>query len=377
MLHLPSTALYTRLYIYIPIGLYLFERLIRTLRYAYNNIRPGRATLIQESGGVTKIIVHSRQVKSWTPGSFVLLSLPRFGIAQSHPATIASIPSSHEGKLVFLLRAHHGFTSRIHANASVVSLHDGAVEPPTSKTTHLALVDGPYGGKHLDFASFSTVLLIAGSTGATFTLPILLDLAFRAQKQKLPVREVTFIWAIKTSPCTTWISSELQQAADELYKAGIELNVRIFVTADAEFVDESADERVGGSQNDACQCGKSNGECSCVSTATDNHETSPISAEGAEKIRISETELNSSKEAVNEKSTQQPPTYSARTPSSTLQAGRPDLRGIVAEVQKTSIGEMGVAVCGPVGLTAETRRVVAGLEGSGKEIYLHAESFGW
>jgi len=36
-----------------------------------------------------------------------------------------------------------------------------------------------------------------------------------------------------------------------------------------------------------------------------------------------------------------------------------------------------VGVCGPVGLTAETRRVVAGLEGKGRAIYLHAESFGW
>jgi ferric-chelate reductase len=44
-----------------------------------------------------------------------------------------------------------------------------------------------------DFACYSSVLLIAGSTGVTFTLPILLDVAFRAQEQKLPVRDVTFV----------------------------------------------------------------------------------------------------------------------------------------------------------------------------------------
>ena len=376
MLHLPSTALYTRVYIYIPIGLYLFERLVRTLRYAYNNIRPGRATLIQESGGVTKITVHSRQLKSWRPGSFVLLSLPRFGIGQSHPATIASIPSSHEGKLVFLLRAHHGFTSRIHANASVDSLHEGTAEPPASKTTHLALIDGPYGGKHLDFASFSTVLLVAGSAGVTFTVPILLDLAFRAQKQKLPVREVTFIWAIKTSQCTTWIASELQQAADELYKAGVDLTVRIFVTADVEFVEESADERVGDTQTSTCQCGNSSGECSCISAATNQRKNASASAQESEEVQISETDLNNSKEVVEEKSAQ-PPAYTVPTPVSTLQAGRPDIHSIVSEAQKTSIGEMGVAVCGPVRLSTETRRVVSVLEGGGRGIYLHAESFGW
>jgi len=65
-----------------------------------------------------------------------------------------------------------------------------------------------------------------------FTLPILLDVAFRAQEQKLPVRDVTFVWAIKTSACAAWIS-------DELLKAGIEIKVRFFVTGNEEFIEES------------------------------------------------------------------------------------------------------------------------------------------
>jgi ferric-chelate reductase len=114
MLHLLSTAFYSRVYVYVPIGLYLFERLLRTLRYAYNNIRPGRATLVQLPGGVTKIVVSKRQVKSWSPGSFVLLCLLRFGLGQSHPATIASTPNSHGGKLCFLNES----TSRLNFSCS-------------------------------------------------------------------------------------------------------------------------------------------------------------------------------------------------------------------------------------------------------------------
>jgi len=236
MLHLLYTAFYSRVYVYVPIGLYLFERLLRTLRYAYNNIRPGRATLVQLPGGVTKIVVSKRQVKSWSPGSFVLLCLPRFGLGQSHPATIASTPNSHGGKLVFYMRAHHDLTSRVHANASVVSPQEASPGlPPQTRhleTLYLALIDGPYGGKQLDFACYSSVLLIAGATGVKFTLPILLDVAFRAQEQKLPVRDVTFVWAIKTSACAAWIS-------DELLKAGIEIKVRFFVTGNEEFIEES------------------------------------------------------------------------------------------------------------------------------------------
>jgi ferric-chelate reductase len=379
MLHLPSTALYSRVYIYIPIGLYLFERLLRTLRYTYNNIRPGKATLIHLPGGVTKIVVSMRQVKSWTPGSFVLLSLPRFGLGQSHPATIASVPSSHEGKLIFFLKAHHGFTSRVHANASVVSLQEGSPGLPPqsrySKTMHLALIDGPYGGKQLDIAAYNSVLLIAGSTGVSFTLPILLDLAFRAQKQKLPVREVTFIWAIKTSACTAWISDELRCAGDELRKAGIDLKVRVFVTADEEFVEDSAS---GGEESrdystKTCHCKV---ECACISN-------SPQIAPSTEpKILQPREEFETqslSKVALDEKSKDQPPSYGRRGERLTIKTGRPDLRKVVMDCQgKRNRGEeLGVAVCGPIGLTSETRRVVARLEGKGAGIYLHAESFGW
>lgn len=62
MLRLPSTTLYTRVYVWIPIGRYTLDRSFHSIRYAYN-IRPGRAKLIEEAGGVTKIIVKTRQVK--------------------------------------------------------------------------------------------------------------------------------------------------------------------------------------------------------------------------------------------------------------------------------------------------------------------------
>jgi ferric-chelate reductase len=375
MLHLPSTALYSRIYVWIPIGIYLFERCLRTLRYTYNNIHPGRATLIHLPGGATKIVVSTRQLKDWSPGSFVLLSLPRFGLGQSHPATIASIPSFHEGKLVFFLRARHGFTSRIHANASNVSMQESSASPeppPDSKSTHLALIDGPYGGKQLDFASYSSVLLIAGSTGVSFTLPVLLDLSFRAQKQKLPTKHVTFVWAVKTSACTSWIESELKNASDELKKAGIEIVVRIFVTADEEFV-ESEDGGRSSAENCKNDKGKGN-ECSFISTSS----KIPPTIEPNFLTERIETQ-DSIKEAVEEELKDKPLSHTDKNSVMTMQTGRPDLGSIVKEAQSKTQegGEFGIAVCGPLGMTSETRRVVACLEWKSCGNYLHAESFGW
>lgn len=69
MIHLPSTASYSRVYIYIPIALYVIDRLIRTLRFACNNIRPGYATLTAFKGGVPKFRLPNPQVRKWRPGT--------------------------------------------------------------------------------------------------------------------------------------------------------------------------------------------------------------------------------------------------------------------------------------------------------------------
>lgn len=144
MMHLPSTALYSRVYIYIPIGLYLLDRTVRSTRYAWNNIRPGRAILTALEGGVTKVCIQSKAIRKWSPGSHVFLSIPKFGIGQSHPATIASVPSSNNGELVFILKEHRGFTSRLHksaTNSATSLLPTSSKEPSTAtsivQTTHL------------------------------------------------------------------------------------------------------------------------------------------------------------------------------------------------------------------------------------------------
>src|SRR6266487_4567202 len=80
---------------------------------AYHNLKPTRATLTSLPGDVTKTRVHSPRIKHWKPGQHVFLCIPHFGLGQSHPATIASLSSSHDGDLIFILRAHKGFTRRI------------------------------------------------------------------------------------------------------------------------------------------------------------------------------------------------------------------------------------------------------------------------
>lgn len=402
MIHLPSTALYSRVYIYIPIALFIVDRLIRTLRFAYNNIRPGSATLTAFAGGVTKIRVPLEHVKHWRPGAHVFLKIPHLDLIQSHPATIASVPSSHDNDLVFILKAHKGFTFRLlkSANSSTATLlpktQQDAIAPPQ---THTALIDGPYGGSHADFAAFDTVLLIAGSTGVTFILPQLLDIAHRAESQQLPVRRLEFVWIVKNSSWTSWVSEELASAFAKLRAIGIDVEVKIFVTCDDDFTESSDTAKKRG-----CQCDKSLGPCCCVRTSLPpiaDANAAQESRQDSNSFDLDETSSTTSTigpeitpailppepPCCSNKTKQEDTTAAASTVSSfaTLISGRPPIYDLLWDALDRAEGETGVAVCGPLGLNATVRTTVARIsderavhKGTGAQgIYLHAEGFGW
>ncbi|KAK9364962.1 ferric reductase NAD binding domain-containing protein [Lipomyces kononenkoae] len=361
MIHLPGSAVYSRVYIYIPIVLWFLDRVVRSARYLYNNVRPGRAILETMNGNVTRIRVTSRQVTKWSPGAYVLLSIPAFGFGQAHPATIASTPSSHGNDLIFILKGHGGFTSRILKSASSSSVSDIPEKMAEMQDkSYMALIDGPYGCKHSDFAVFDTVVLISGSTGVTFTLSILLDLAHRASTQRLPVRVLEFIWVIKSTSWIHWISDELSAAYDQLCTAGIETSFSIFVTSDNTLSDSSND----SNNASGCRCDKSLGPCFCIDTVDDD---AVVPQSSKEKPPVSSYDSKSD----------------SILPCATLTSGRPSLKPMLWRLLDQADGETGVAVCGPLSLSSTVRNTVSTIsdkramhKGTGAQgIYLHAEDF--
>ncbi|TAQ88505.1 hypothetical protein B7494_g3131 [Chlorociboria aeruginascens] len=387
MFHLPSTALYSRVYIYIPIALYILDRGIRSLRFAWNNVRPGQATLTALDGGITKIRIQSKAINKWSPGAHVFLSIPKFGPGQSHPATIASVPSSHDGDLVFLLKGHQGFTSRLLKSATDTATSLLPTREPSgsssTKVSHLALIDGPYGASHSDFAAFDTVLLISGSTGITFTLPILLGIASRATKGKLPVKRVVFLWVIKNTSWTSWISDELSYASKALREAGIELTIQVHVTCDNNFTTGDTDN--DGYKECACECDKSLGPCCCISTSTSDGPTRAASSSSIDKVLEKTDEIKVEVETKSQNSIKSGTRSNSILPCADFVSGRPDICSLLWASLEKAEGETGVAVCGPRALNADVRRTVARCsdergvhKGTGAEgIYLHAEGFGW
>jgi ferric-chelate reductase len=397
MAHLPSTAYYSRTWVYVGIGIYFLDRLIRTIRYAYHNIRPARASLTAMDGGVTKIRIQAKQIKSWAPGSHILLAIPRLGFGQSHPATIASIPSSHNGDLVLILMSREGFTHHIHRTASrydTSSLPEFKKENESQASvsldqTYLAMIGGPYGASHSDSAAFDTVLMISGSTGITFMLSNLLALAHRVQASKLPVRRVEFVWVVKQVCWTSWVTEELTSAVRDLKAKGIEINVTIHVTCDDSFTglpDSNAES--------CCACDLSLGPCCCD---TEIQAAPPLEGEEIQDSSDDITELKSGSNTTTSKEKQIVAPTTAIRKSSTASSsqkilpfarfvpGRPDMLEMVWSLAEQAEGEMAVLACGPLGLSTGIRNCVARVsderavhKGTGAEgIYLHVESFCW
>ncbi|KAF1357137.1 ferric reductase-like protein like transmembrane component [Delphinella strobiligena] len=370
MYHLPSTALYSRVYIYIPIALYLVDRIIRTVRYALMNRTLSKATLTKLDGDVTRVQIHKPHLKQWTPGSHILVSFPIVGFGQSHhPATIASTPKSHNGDIVLLLKSKKGFTKQLmtHANDSSTALL--CTEDAGVQKTHRVLVDGAYGGKQPDFSAFDSVCLIAGSTGITFTIPILLDLAERAERTqgRLPIRRLHVVWCLKQPSHARWVQAEQASAFATLRKCGIETEMSFYITCADGFTTK------GEEKECPCACDKSLGPCCCINPEGDEEEALDILDEKkGSTIQTSATPVDS--EA----------TPSPTTTKAVVNSGRPDLPDLVEKLLQSANGESAFAVCGPLGLSKGVRNAVASAsdrravhKGTGAQgVFLHVEGFG-
>lgn len=221
---------------------------------------------------------------------------------------------------------------------------------------------------------------MAGSTGTTFTLPVLLDIAARAQKTRLPVKRITFLWIVKNTSWTAWISSELTSAAATLREAGIELSIQIHVTCDDNFTIGDVDQ---SSPECDCECDKSLGPCCCINVDEENDSQRETVNEKGQSVDRKEVQINVKPRSLS--SSLKTGQKSRVFPCAEFHSGRPDFYALLWSLLENADGETGVAVCGPLGLNSDVRRTVvrcsderAVHKGTGAQgVYLHAECFGW
>ncbi|KAJ7168822.1 ferric reductase NAD binding domain-containing protein [Mycena filopes] len=295
----------------------------------------------------------------WAPGQVAFLALPAVSRTpwEAHPFTIANVDparfsrapgaaslnstseenrfgdekdgrsKSNGGKeLTFLVRVRGGFTRRLldAATAHVKDAGDG------EEGGFPALIDGPYCAPP-SMAGFATVVLFAGGSGVSFTLPLLLDLIRESKTNTNPsCKKVVFVWAIRDPEESAVVSDAISIAlGTSTSEIGLEVDIRIHVTSSIEDTDgDAASEETDVEKDPAGYAGK---------------------------------ELP----------------YGGR-----LLSGRPDVDAIVSGEVQAATGAVFVGVCGTQGLAKHVRRAVrAGSSGAdvlrgGAPVSLHVESFG-
>lgn len=404
-------------YIWACVGIFFLDRVLRALVTLWANIsllhrgRQGlwanKATLTPLPGNVTRMTI-DRPVISWKPGQHMFLSCHAVVPLQTHPFTASSLPS--DGKLEFLVQAQRGGTRRFHRWASKSQRLPDSENVASAQRKYVG-IEGPY-GSHRPLQQFDSVVLFAGSTGATFTMPLMRDIVqrWRDEPSRTATKRIKFVWVIKSKDRLCWFEDQLRQAlrdATEVRESStdLELDAGIYVTCDEKLepnesatvcsppahgeariaappasttVDEEKKELAGhiteatevsssSSSNHGCM---PNGGC-CCKKGVDEDGIQPVCC-----CRREVSDTASSRSAISEKHTIQ---------NLSIYTGRPKVRPLIRKILEEAEGESAVVVCGPRGLQDDVRRSVVYLsdergvhKGTGAQgVYLHVEGFSY
>ena len=255
-LHVPAEV---RVWVWTPIGLYIVDRCGRALTLCYANLAilhpktrgdgflACQATFEPLASDTTRIVISNPPI-SWTVGQHVLLSCHGIAPLQVHPFTIASIPQ--DGRMEFLVKSKAGGTRRFFKHAEkhhMLPLTSGDLRVSHKR---IVTIEGPY-GRMKSLRQFDSVIMFAGSSGGTFTVPLMRDIVFAwkaPQSNKgspylsfrptgVVTRYIRFMWVIKSRQQYSWFSTQLAAVAqdvEQLKREGkqIEVEMSIYITCD-------------------------------------------------------------------------------------------------------------------------------------------------
>ena len=149
----------------------------------------------------------------WKVGQHFYLCFTEGSIWQSNPFTHLVLPARDSGRQSYVIRAKKGKTRRIAALigaklAAAATAGSGEKKHSAdSRATTSVILQGPYGEDVTDaLEPDANVLCVAGGTGITYVMPVLLTLV---RRWPVPGRKIDFVWTVKRE-------RDLEQVAPEL-----------------------------------------------------------------------------------------------------------------------------------------------------------------
>ncbi|KAJ6562107.1 ferric reductase NAD binding domain-containing protein [Mycena capillaripes] len=178
-------------------------------------------TLLEDRTLRVRIAVPGARFR-WTAGQhvFVRFLLGPLHWGTSHPFTIVNLPPApapaHDGgerannskhvEIEIVMRTRGGITK---------ALERAAAAQAKGEVSLRVFVDGPYGyvGLASDLRRFDRVLLLAGGSGATFTVPLLIDLV-RNKAARPADAKIQSVIAVREGGAFTWLEQELKPLSE-------------------------------------------------------------------------------------------------------------------------------------------------------------------
>ncbi|KAK7424555.1 ferric-chelate reductase Frp1 [Neonectria magnoliae] len=159
---------------------------------------------------------------NWTPGQHVLIWSPTFPRQFPHPFTISSIPSSETSSrdLQLVLKTKDGFTRALNGWGRKAD-HTGG------EGVLRVLLAGPYGALP-NWRQYDNVVLIATSTGASFTTPILEDLITTQSSGR--VQKLSALYIARRKAHVEPYLNGLSKVVSRAKEMGISVRIEVAVT---------------------------------------------------------------------------------------------------------------------------------------------------
>ncbi|KAM0557062.1 hypothetical protein ACHAPJ_005325 [Fusarium lateritium] len=315
-------------------GIWGLERIIRLIRIAINSTNNTVILTPLPSDG-TRVTLAKAPLGS-ASGKHGFLWIPAVRAAETHPFTLVSTDP-----LEFVVAAYDGFTQ---------TLHNCALKTPGIQLK--ASVEGPY-GIFPDARGYDKIILVAGGSGASFTVGATLDML----KKLGPNAEIEFefMWMIRNQTYLTWFSQHL-----ETLRKDRRVSIKIYVTRASAV--ESIPQRQPSSS-------------SSFSSST-FVEPDP-EKEAIPRLTTARLSLDTEKQEVPSPIS---PTEDALTNHIGFYSGRPNVASLVKEAIENMSSDRRVLVmgCGPQTLMTTVRNVAADCTfDNGAGVELHLEQFGW
>ncbi|KAJ3056644.1 hypothetical protein HK097_005318, partial [Rhizophlyctis rosea] len=220
------------MYLSLPLGWYLIERLLRIYRGKFVRYEPTLTPLADRAIKVSLKRIGGKANKSdggiptsqRRPGQYVYVKFPKLSKHQWHPYTLASSPL--EDKLEVYIRSNGNWTDEL-VKRSERSAKSSDFSPAWAKDVE---IDGPFGAPAEHWDRFENIMLIGAGIGVTPFASILRDLEIRMDNLNANqlgsikslhapsgtrLRRVDFYWVNRSRLAFSWFQDLLREIERE------------------------------------------------------------------------------------------------------------------------------------------------------------------